>query len=514
MTDENVARIISGSQVKALPSRKITQDTAAKFDYRVFRNIHGEIEHVAVYRDELGQATGVKLRNTGTPEKPKKDFVIVGDVGDRFFGQHLWPAGGRRLVIVGGEIDALTYAGATDNQWPVVSPPKGEKGLLKALKANWDWVCSFKEVCLGLDMDAVGREANLEAAAILPPGKAKIVEWTKKDPNEMLLAGEGKQIFFCVHNAQPFQPGGIINVNDVSDVRPEMGIPWPWRAMTNWTLGRRPGEVYVLGGGTGLGKSDTLYETVVATIMGKTREGDNFEKEGFAMFCYEAGPARIRLEILSKIAQRRFKIPQGHPKCMWTEAELEEAKRVLREECAPLWLMDSKGVPDWDRSKDVCRFLNAAHDIKHFAWDPLSAMVAGEDDERKLLDGIIMESQNLSVEVASSLYFYSHLTGPRGDNLGHENGARVQLNQFRGSNAIGMFAAFVMGYERDTSADTPEERCIATLRMVKDRLLGDSTGETFKLHYDRLTGTLDMAVEEVPEEAEGYELSEEDKELI
>lgn len=503
-SDVDIAEALKGFSYKALLSRKINLETCQKFGYMVRQRPSGAVDHAAIYRDANGQPLWLKIRHCGTKEEPAKGFSIVGPSDDTFFGQHLWSKGGKRLVIAGGELDALTVSQAMDNQWPVVSPPKGENGLEKAIRAQLQWVLSFDEVVLGMDMDKVGREANLAAAHLLPAGKVKIAKWTQKDPNEMLLKGEGKEVIRCVWNAEVVHPDGIVDAREVDMSRPTMGLPWPWRNMTNWTLGRRPGEVYTFGGGTGLGKSDTLYEVVSADIQGRNREGDTWEPQKWAMFTYEAGPGRVKLEILSKVAQKRFKIPQGHPKCLWTEADYTAAMELLDIQCGGrLFLMDGKGAPDWERVKDLARFLKHTHGVAHFAVDPVSAMVAGEDEERKMLDGLFIDAANLAEELQASFYIFSHLTRPK-EGKGHEEGAPVRLGQFRGSNGIGMFSAFVIGYERDQSADTPEERCVATIRMVKDRLLGDSTGETFKLHYDRLSGTLDCAIEDTPEGADGY----------
>jgi twinkle protein len=283
-----------------------------------------------------------------------------------------------------------------------------------------------------------------------------------------------------------------------------MGTPWPWSFITDWTLGRRPEEVYTLGSGTGMGKSDILYEVVASTIRGSNREGAVFPPEAFAIFGYESGPKKTKREILSKLAGKRFKVPQGHPKCYWTPADLDATKELLvdcKARGGRLYLMDSKGAPDWDRIKDLARFYHHAEGVTNFVIDPVSALVAGEDEERKDLDRIFKEAEDLAVELNSKVYFTSHLSRPK-DGPSHEEGGHVRLGQFRGSNGIGMFSAFVLGLERNQQADTPQERCTATVRMVKDRQLGDSTGETSKLFYDRMSGLYDQAYEDLPSEEE------------
>jgi hypothetical protein len=250
---EDVLALIEKGTVKAIPSRKITQETCRKFDYRMKRGSAGGVDHIAVYRDSNREPLWAKVRHTGTPEDPKKEFAIVGKADDSFFGAHLWSAGQRgKLTIVGGEIDCLSVAQATDLQWPVVAPGKGEQSLARCIKANLPWVLAFDVVCIGMDMDKAGQDAAQEALALLPPGKARLINWTQKDPNAMLLAGEGKQIFSCIWNAQEYRPDGIIDARDLTErclAPPIAGLPWPWAYKTQWTFGRRFAETYLTGAG-------------------------------------------------------------------------------------------------------------------------------------------------------------------------------------------------------------------------------------------------------------------------
>ena len=41
---------------------------------------------------------------------------------------------------------------------------------------------------------------------------------------------------------------------------PEQGDPWPWPQLTAATYGRRHGEIYTLGAGTGIGKTSAWLQ--------------------------------------------------------------------------------------------------------------------------------------------------------------------------------------------------------------------------------------------------------------
>lgn len=499
---QGLQEVIASGALRAIPSRHLTEATCHKFGYTV-RKRKGRLQHLAVYRKPDGTPVGVKIRDTGE-DGSEKEFAWVGDSKDQLFGRHLWSAGGRMLVICEGEIDTLTVSQAQNNQYPVVGIPNGAPEASRAIAKNLDWVNTFEKVIIGFDMDSQGQEAALACAALLPPGKAFIAKWTAKDPNAMLQQGQGEAITRCIWNADPYRPDGILDIRKVTMEPPAMGTPWAYRVLTRWTIGRRGGEVYTIGAGSGLGKTDFLAETIAATIAGTTREGDTFAPEGFALFAYESGAAQTKQAILGKLVAKRFQFPQGHPDCGWTQEDLIRAETHL-DACwasgGKCFILDSKGAADWERSKDLARFLHHSEGITNFMWDPISALVAGEEDERKMLDQITLEAASLAVELNSKVYLVSHLTRPK-EGPTHEEGGRVKLGQFRGSNGIGMYSNFVFGLERNQQADTEVERCTTTIRAVKDRLTGNSTGETFKLHYDRITGTLDMAYEEVPQEDE------------
>lgn len=491
---EEVDRLIKASSIKALTSRKIRQETCRKFDYRVRLNSAGEQEHIAVYRDEMGQPEWVKIRNTGTPKEPKKGFATVGPTEQRFFGQHLWSGGGKRLVIVGGEIDCLTVSQAQDDQWPVVSPPLGEKGIVKALKANFEWVNSFQEVVLGLDMDGPGREANLEAAALLPPGKAKIAKWTRKDPNEMLVEGDGKEIIRCIWNAETFRPDGLIDARTLTErcLSPtQYGLPWPWRFLTDWTYGRRRGEAVLFGAGTGLGKTDFIAEIVACDLRGKTKFGLEYEPQGWGIFAFEAGAATTKKAIAGKMAERRFHIPDAD----WTDVELTAAMKFMDEDCwnrgGKLFINDSLGMADFDAIVDRVRFLVQSEGISHFLIDPVGALVMDAEDERKELDALSLRWAKLQVELDTHGYMTSHLTRP---SMGpsHEEGGHVQLKQFRGSNGLVMYHNAIFGLERNQQGETEYDRCTTSIRDLKDRFTGNPVGKVESLHYNVLNGMLEV----------------------
>jgi twinkle protein len=72
---------------------------------------------------------------------------------------------------------------------------------------------------------------------------------------------------------------------------------------------------------------------------------------------------------------------------------------------------------------------------------------------------------------------------------GHEDGHEVSLAHLRGSQAIAQLSDTVLALERDQQAEDAKARNTSTIRVLKDRLTGD-TGIACFLRYNKETGRL------------------------
>lgn len=501
-SQESLASLLATCRPVAIKSRGLTSATCRRFQYLTRKNLHGEFEQVAIYCDPRnGQPLAAKIRNTGKDGREKNFFTVGNFKAAGLYGQHLCAGkGGKYLTITEGEIDCLTVSQAFDNRFAVVSVPKGAAEAKKSITKNLEWISSFEKVVLCLDMDTEGRAAATECAQLLPPGKAFIAVLPEKDPSEMIAQGAtGKEIQQCIYNAIPYRPDGVIDARQLTErclAHLVSGTPWPWDFLTEWTYGRRDGEVYIWGGGTGIGKTDFAAEVIASTISGRTRSGREYQPEAFCCFSYETGASELKKSIAGKLARKRFHIPntdEANP--AWTQEELAQAMSLMDTTIwnngGKLFINDGQGCADWDAVKERTRFLAKAEGVKHVLVDPLAALVVGAEDERKALDKLILEAALLSVELQVKVYIASHLTQPK-QGPTHEEGGRVTLAQFRGSGGIVMFANFCFGLERNQQAEDQTERVKTVVRSLKDRYTNNSIGKTQATYYDIITGILDV----------------------
>lgn len=465
----------------ALNKRGINEDTCRHFGYTVGTDPKtGKVVQLAPYRDESGAIVAQKWRTAD------KEFGVVGKLKQALplFGQHLWRDGGKRVVITEGELDAMSVSQLQGNKWPVVSVPNGASGAKKALQAASEWLERFEEVVLMFDQDDPGRAAVAECAPLFTPGKCKVAQLPLKDANDMLRAGRGREVIDAIWGAKPYRPDGVVGIEELVDEAAEdlpEGRPWFLDRLTKATFGRRPGELYAFGAGTGVGKTDLFTQSIAYDLLElKLRVG---------VLYLEQPKIETARRIAGKAVGKVLHVP-GRA----TTAERKAALQLIAD-TKSLFLYDSFGSIDWETVKGKIRYMAVGLDCHHIYLDHLTALVASEEDERKTLDRIMAELAALALELKVCIHFISHLTRPEGKP--HEEGGRVQIKHFRGSNAIGMWSHFMFGLERDQQAENEADR-LTTFRVLKDRNTGQSTGLTFQLTYDPDTGLLRQADDPAP----------------
>jgi twinkle protein len=467
-----MARGLIDGEFKALGKRKITEETCRKFGYRV-GEMNDQPVQIAPYFDKDRTEVGQKIRF------PNKEFTVTGELKTaQLFGQHLWGANGKMVVITEGEIDCMSVSQLQDNRWPVVSLINGADSAAKGIAANLDWLNSFEKVVLMFDMDEAGKKATATAARLLKPGKAHVASLPLKDANECLVNGQGSAVISAIWNAKPYRPDGLVRVSDVREkvlVAPTMGLSWFSETLTKLTYGRRFGEIYAFGAGTGIGKTDWLLQQVQHDV--------NVLGEKVGLFFLEQPPDETVKRVCGKFARRCFHVPDDG----WTQEELVDAIDKLERDDR-IVLYDSFGVSDWNVIADGIRFLFHSEGTRIFYLDHLTALAASKDDERKELEKIMAEMAGLVKELGIIIHLVSHLATPEGKP--HEEGGRVMIRHFKGSRAIGFWCMFMFGLERDQQAEDEAWRSITTFRVLKDRNTGRSSGQCVYFGYDSKTGQL------------------------
>lgn len=473
-TTRKSKELIPFGEPSAWPSRKINKETAQKWGF-TRSEYRGETVRVFNYKDpDSGQVIAQKIR-----PRNKDDMRFLGPQakGAPLYGMNLWRDQGRKVIITEGEMDAMSVSQAQNHKWPVVSVPGGAGTAKKAISRHIDWLERFEEVILMFDMDEDGQAAVAECAPLFTPGKCKVAKLPDgyKDANEMLIDGDSAGIIDAIWGAKEFRPDGLVSIDDILEevTKPvEWGIPWFLDTLTKLTYGRRYGEIYGLGAGTGVGKTDLFTQQMMHDI---TELG---EKVG-AIFL-EQKPVETAKRLAGKFAGQRFHVPDAG----WTEKQLVEAVSQLREKVV---FYDNFGQTDWEVVRGHIRYMNVSLGIRIFYLDHLTAM-ADTGNEKETIEQIMKEMAGLANELGIIIHFVSHLSTPEGKP--HEEGGRVMIRHFKGSRSIGFWSFFMFGMERDQQHEDEEVRQTTTFRVLKDRYTGQSTGQVIYLGYDPEGGLL------------------------
>lgn len=461
--------------IAAIPDRKLDYKTVEL--YKVLQD-NGNHKY-PYYKD--GKIIAVKTRY------PNKEFSVQGSISQaELFGQNAFPAGGKSITIVEGELDALSAHQMLVNE-PVVSVTSAGSAV-NDLKRNYEYVNSFKQIVFAFDNDRVGQDAQKKAAALFDPKKVRMMKLSHhKDASDYLTNSNFREFYEGHRNAGPFTPDGIVAGSSIYDIllkKPEyQSIPYPWKGVQDYTYGLRTGELVTLIAGTGVGKTQFMRE-LVYHLLTKT------EQNVGVMFLEE--PLRdTGLGLMSVHANKRLFIPDTE----YTKEEFDESY-MATVGSGRLFLYDSFGSNNVERILSTIRYLVRALDCKYVVLDHISIVVSDQSsgDERRALDEIATKLKTLTVELNICIIMAAHLKrSPNGQS--HEEGAQVSLADIRGTAGIGQLSNIILALERNTQADDPTERHIVRVRVVKNRFSG-MTGLATHLRYQPGSGRL---LEEEPD---------------
>jgi len=416
------------------------------------------------YHDSSGVPVGAKVKTKD------KQFSYEGQSPGTFFGQHLFPISGKRVVITEGELDAASCQEAMPG-WPMVSLPSGAAAAKKALQRNLEWLQGYKEVVLFFDNDEAGRQATQEAASVLPPGKCKIANLNGdyKDASDALIANDYEAVRRAIWDAKPYRPDGIVDgktlLELVTTPSPAADHDYPFQGLQSKLHGIRYGELVTITAGSGIGKSSFCRELATHLL-------DKGERVGY--LALEESNRRTALGLMSAHVGKSLHLGE-HDRQTLTEAYEDTLAKW------DLYLFDGFGSFDPDIIYNRIEYLAAGLDTKVIFLDHLSILLSGLDgDERRMIDTTMTRLRSLVERTGIALFLVSHLKRTSSDQ-NHEEGARVTLGQLRGSAAIAQLSDACIGLERDQQSGS--KSATTTVRILKNRYSGE-TGVACELSYD------------------------------
>lgn len=477
-------------EYKDIPDRKIKEATCKAYSYGVTK----AGEHIANYRDDTGHVLSQKIRDAS------KNFSVTGEGKlERFFAQDKFN-GGRAIVITEGELDCLSVAQALNLKYPVVSLPSGAQAAAKAISKNLEWLDKFEKVILSFDKDEPGLKALSEAASLLPPGKAYVMNLgAHKDANEALMKDGPGFITSAYWGAKQWQPGGIIDGSSITldDLKESItqGYSTDYPKLNEMLGGLRKRELILLTAGTGIGKSTFARELAYQL----------HQKHGLTI-----GNVYLE-ESYKKTAQGYIALHMNKPlgwlrrdPSILTDKQWEKAKKeVLHER---MYFYDHFGSMASDSLLGKLRYLAVSAKCDFIVLDHISIVISGTqsstEGERRDIDVLMTKLRMLVEETGVGIIAICHLRQPEG--VAHEEGGKVSLNQLRGSGSLKQIPDAIVALERDQQSEDKRDK--SDIRILKNRELGE-LGKADTVYYIRSTGRLivpEVKTEELKAEVEDF----------
>jgi len=442
-------------ECQAIPARGLSLETTTKFGYFITEQ-NGQPCQVAPYYAADRSLVAQKIRFAG------KVFTVAGDMKHALlWGQQLWGESGKRVVVVEGEIDAMSVSQCQGNRWPVVSIPNGASGAKKALQGQLAWLEGFDEVVLLFDNDAPGIEATNECAVLFSPGKCKVASLPLKDANDMLRAGRVDEVIQALWSAKTYRPDGILNAQDMWSLLSKQDekerIEWPWPQTQAKLNGMGTKQLTMICAGSGIGKSHISRE-IAAYLLGL---GETIGYIGLEESVKESAMALLAIQM-------------EKPLYKMNEVPLEELKPVFDSVYGTgrAFFYDCFGSLDSGNLLNRIRYLARGCGCRWIFLDHISIVVSGisEGDERRTIDNLMTSLRSAVQELDVGLFAVCHLKRPSGEGSSYNEGRSVSLSDLRGSASLEQLSDNVLGLERNQQdAATANE---TTLRVLKCRRTG------------------------------------------
>jgi twinkle protein len=339
-----------------LGSRMLEQDHVEAF------RVCSEGDWIAFpYFDPEGNLFAVKYRTRD------KKMRSAPECRPGLYGWQAIPAKARKVAIVEGELDAIALA---HYGMPTLSVPNGGGGGGKQsgwIEEEFDRLARFDTIYLAMDTDEPGQEAAKEILERLGPERCRIVQLPCKDANQCLQEGlTVEKMRDCFRSAQSIDPEELrrpsefrqaIHAEFFGTPDDETGFSWPFPAQQK-ELRLRPGEVVIVAGGNGTGKSQ---------------------------FCGHLTLEALAASIRACIASMEFKPERYMYRLARQTGAIREPSQGYLDHIVDwwdgrLWVFDLVGTAKRDRMLSVFRYARSRYNVRAFIIDNLAKCGIAEDD--------------------------------------------------------------------------------------------------------------------------------------
>ncbi|KAJ2838274.1 hypothetical protein J3B01_001504 [Coemansia erecta] len=414
----------------------------------------------------------VQLKVVGWNTAELEMYVPVDEAQPGLFGFHIAGPDSSDVILTSHELDAV--AAYQETGVAAVSLPRGPYQLpLDAMRA----LERFERVYVWLDDDHQGEEAAKLIARKLGVDRCQIVRTRGNIPHgprsASIALARGYNLSDILEQAQPVQHDKVLDFSALREAvkfevtNPDLIRGVESKELPGWNAiykGLRPGELTILSGPTGCGKTTVISQMSL-----------DFCKSGVSTLwgSFEIPNVRLATRMMSQFAKRN--IAQN-------VAEIDYWSRKFEQ--LPMYFLKFHGSTNPDTVLETMRHAVYAYDVKHIVIDNLQFMMSMQAkgiDKYDAQDAAIATFRQFATDENVHITVVAHL---RKD----QPSADVDINSIFGSAKVTQEADNVVILQRQGNSDSMV-RCI---NVVKNRFDG-TLGKVF-IEYDRDT----MAFTEVP----------------
>ena len=372
---------------------------------------------------------------------------------------------------------------AFGNNWAQVSLPNGASSAAVSIKKCAGWLSKFPKIYLWFDDDEAGKKALKQAVHSLPPGKVYVVSPIHgcKDASDVLRIHGEKRVTKAVYEAKRYRPEAIVSGADLLKhvVKPiPKGTPYSWDGLQEMLRGVRKGEIIMVCGGSGLGKSTTVRAIALDLAyksdcrIGYIGLEETVQVGALHMISLKVGVPLLHLE------------PERLP-----QEELEREANELGERMCFLDMAFS--AADADELKYNITHLVQGMDcdfivLDHITWVATSDTSIKEGERRKI-DILMQTLRGLCNQINAGFIVVSHLK--RGEGKSYAEGRRPRMSDLRGSGSLEQVSDIIIGVSREMTSTDIDIQSTLVLEVLKNRPVG-LLGEAQSLRYNQETGQL------------------------
>jgi twinkle protein len=371
----------------------------------------------------------------------------------------------KKIIVTEGELDclAIVQLGA----FYCVSLPSGASSATSAFRNHFQYLQEFDEIYIAFDMDEAGQKAVEEVKKILPPRKFRRINFPAKDANEWLMNDDPtlQDLEKLMLHAEKIACDEILHGSTIPRLfydETEMGTSTGWENLDFKIGGMRKGEITVISGDTGCGKTTFALNLINNLLENSTH--------GVWINSWEMDYKPIIRKFASKLFGSNLKIRRFSDE---EKIDFEEWLTTKR-----FYINIKRSKADIASIKKQIELASTLYDVRYILFDHLDYITAssGQKEMHEKIMEIMLALHEMALEYQVHIILIAHCK------QSDDRTGKIHMGMLKGGAGIKQYAdnIFLLHKHAQTDPNGVDNRF--DIEVCKNRLLGWCG--TVQLRYD------------------------------